>query len=342
MPLVTDVYEFEKVIGEGTYSSVVLATHNTNKKKYAVKVIDRSQLDKKEEERVRREIEINKIINHGNIFKVYEVYETEEDICLVMELMSGGELFERIAKKGPLLESECRDAFKGLLMAVNYLHSLGIAHRDLKPENMLFETQNKGASVKIVDFGFAKMEHGGTPLTTPIGTVAYAAPEVLLEEQYSKSVDIWSIGCVLYFMLFGRPPFYSEDDGELEDLATEGIYEFPEKPVVSPQAKDLISCLLEKNPSKRLTASQALTHVWVKGVEKTTDTSQISNENNNNLITTEQEMELVKKLLNKAIDALRVEDDWDIELASAMDSPLWKSKENNQQSKEQKEVKDHD
>eukprot|EP01121_Diplochlamys_sp_Union-15-3_P000519 TRINITY_DN10454_c0_g1_i1.p1 TRINITY_DN10454_c0_g1~~TRINITY_DN10454_c0_g1_i1.p1 ORF type:complete len:286 (-),score=53.73 TRINITY_DN10454_c0_g1_i1:31-888(-) len=264
-----------------------------------------------------------------------------------MELMRGGELFERIAKKGPLPENECVEAFRGLLTAVNYLHSLGIAHRDLKPENMLFEVPDNG-SVKIVDFGFAKYDQECAPLQTPIGTAAYAAPEVLLEQQYSKSVDIWSIGCVLYFMLFGRPPFYSENDEELEELAASGVFEFPVKPAVSDQAKLLISALLEKEPSKRLTASQALSHPWLK--TKTTNTtistsSTVTNSPSNTTTPTttssdEQQkpnpdlssnLHIVKKSMNKAIDSIRADADDDeecsFELEVVTESPLWKSRQ---------------
>jgi serine/threonine protein kinase len=321
-PLVYEVYEFEKILGTGSYSSVVLGTHNETKKQYAIKIIDKSQLTDTSSERLRREIEINKILDHPNIVKVYEVYITNEDVSFVMELLGGGELFERIAKKGAFPEDIARHHMKSLTQCIQYIHNKGIAHRDLKPENLLCDAAGNDCTIKICDFGFAKRDTGNA-LETPLGTVAYVAPEVFNQEQYSKSVDMWSLGCILYFMLFGRPPFNSDNDDELEELVSEGKYSFPTSRPVSDDAKDLVSHLLDVNPLKRYSAAQILEHRWIKA-----ETESVA-EQLNNIRLSNEEIVLAKNAINKAIDRERLKEEKsntviaELPVDKPQDSPLW-------------------
>eukprot|EP00026_Physarum_polycephalum_P007054 Phypoly_transcript_07107.p1 GENE.Phypoly_transcript_07107~~Phypoly_transcript_07107.p1 ORF type:complete len:367 (+),score=62.57 Phypoly_transcript_07107:373-1473(+) len=182
-------------------------------------------------------------------------------INLPLNRMNGGDLFDRITSKGVLTEQDARTAMRQILHAVDFLHDKSLVHRDLKPENLLYSSHDGDACVKLSDFGLSKFsnEKDNEGLETPCGTIAYTAPEITQSKVYRKGVDIWSCGCILYFMLFGRPPFYSDSEEEIYDLVSEGIWSFPESKV-SEQAKDLVKRLLEKDPNKRLTVKQALAH----------------------------------------------------------------------------------
>jgi len=263
--VVTDVYEFTDILGKGGYSYVVKGNHNKTHVDYAIKLFDKKKLSKSDHVRLRREIEINFAIAHPNIVKVHEIYESADDISLVMDLMSGGELFNRVVDEtGAIPEDQARAYTGTILDVIQYLHGLGIVHRDLKPENLLFESKEAGAALKLIDFGFAKRVIGKAVLETPIGTPNYAAPEVTSEDPYSMEVDLWSVGCIVYFLLFARPPFYAKDDKEIERLVAAGRFVFPEKIPVSEEVKDLITKLLERDPKKRLTATEALKHPWFR------------------------------------------------------------------------------
>lgn len=172
-------------------------------------------------------------------------------------------MFDRVASAPNcrLSESDVHRYMRQLVTVVVFLHELDIAHRDLKPENVMFETKEANAKLCVLDFGFAK--HTDETLETPIGTLQYLAPEVLQPGSYDRSVDIWSLGCILYFMLFGRTPFLATSDEDIVALAAEVEFQFPEDVAVSDGAKDLISRLLRKNPAERLTASEILHHKWI-------------------------------------------------------------------------------
>jgi len=262
--VVTDVYEFEEILGEGAFSSVVLATKNDSKKQYAIKLIDKSKIiDEIQRQRVDREIAILKTCNHPNIVKLVDVFESDDEISMVMELMHGGDLFDRIASKGVFTEEEARDAMYSIISAVDYLHDRSLVHRDIKPENLLYSMKDGHSLLKLSDFGLSKQSNDAEGLETPCGTIAYTAPEITHNKLYRKGVDIWSCGCILYFMLFGRPPFYSDSEEEIYEMVSEGSWVYPDKPFVSDAAKELIGYMLEKDPGRRLTAKQALTHPWV-------------------------------------------------------------------------------
>ncbi|CAN0277387.1 unnamed protein product [Ectocarpus sp. 4 AP-2014] len=178
--------------------------------------------------------------------------------------MRGGELFDRIVKKAFYNEKEARDLCRILLDAVRYCHDLGIVHRDLKPENLLLTSQHDDANVKLADFGFARSIMGGF-VSTQCGTPGYVAPEILRAESYGTSVDMWSIGVIVYILLGGYPPFHDENQTRLFRKIKAGNFKFhPEYwQSTSNEAKDLIRRLLTVDPKKRLTAAQAVTHPWL-------------------------------------------------------------------------------
>mmetsp|Transcript_6634 Transcript_6634/g.7223 ORF Transcript_6634/g.7223 Transcript_6634/m.7223 type:complete len:251 (+) Transcript_6634:321-1073(+) len=238
--------------------------------------------------------------------------------------MKGGELFDCVLKNGPLPEAICRLIIHDICKALSYLHDQGIAHRDLKPENVLFAEEYDGTSaftVKIIDFGFAKIDREHGALQTPIGTAAYVAPEVIHDKQYDKKVDMWSLGCLLYFVLFGRPPFYSEDEEEICDLAKKGNYSIPKKIKVSTEALDFVRHLLEPDPTKRFVAKDALQHKWLKGSsDMEVEPSKVVKPK-----ISEKEATQMKQSFS-VIDRFR-EPEEDMSMASAQDSPLWKKRQ---------------
>eukprot|EP00028_Trichosphaerium_sp_Am-I-7-wt_P000071 CAMPEP_0168527048 /NCGR_PEP_ID=MMETSP0405-20121227/12357_1 /TAXON_ID=498012 /ORGANISM="Trichosphaerium sp, Strain Am-I-7 wt" /LENGTH=245 /DNA_ID=CAMNT_0008550059 /DNA_START=291 /DNA_END=1024 /DNA_ORIENTATION=+ len=190
---------------------------------------------------------------------------------MVMELVSGGELFDRICKVDFYTEGHAKEIVRELLSALQYLHANGIAHRDLKPENLLLLSERADSSIKIGDFGLSRIYSDDTLMTTACGTPEYAAPEILRAEKYDKEVDLWSLGVIMYILLSGYPPFYSREGKQyLFEIILAGKYEFhsPFWDEISDDAKDLISKLLVVNPKKRITAAQALKHPWLKGVEE--------------------------------------------------------------------------
>ncbi|XP_067247721.1 calcium/calmodulin-dependent protein kinase type 1D isoform X4 [Chanodichthys erythropterus] len=206
-------------------------------------------------------------IKHENIVALEDIYESSNHLYLIMQLVSGGELFDRIVEKGFYTEKDASTLIRQVLDAVNYLHTMGIVHRDLKPENLLYFNPQDGSKIMISDFGLSKMEGTGDVMSTACGTPGYVAPEVLAQKPYSKAVDCWSIGVIAYILLCGYPPFYDENDSKLFEQILKADYEFdaPYWDDISDSAKDFISCLMEKDPSKRYTCDQALRHPWIAG-----------------------------------------------------------------------------
>jgi serine/threonine protein kinase len=217
--------------------------------------------------------------------------------------MAGGDLFDRVAaaQNFALPEIEAHHYMQQLMSVVVYLHDMGIAHRDLKPENVMFEKKEANAQLKVLDFGYAKRAED--TLETPIGTLQYLAPEVLQSGTYDKSVDIWSIGCILYFMLFGKTPFLAKSEEDIMARAAVVQFQFPDNVQVSDAAKDLISKLLRKDPTERLTARQILNHRWI-----TNGPSQSPLANSTELSTSNHdELSELRASINLAIDHAREE-----------------------------------
>jgi len=235
-------------------------------KKYAVKCISKKLIDKKELALLEREIDIMKKLQHPNIIQLMEVIDSPDTLYLILEFISGGELFDAIVNKGSYTEEQTAKIVKQILEAVQYIHAHGIAHRDLKPENLLLSgEEGKEEFVKIADFGLSK-DFGAEQLQTSCGTPDYVAPEVLMGDPYDMSVDIWSIGVITYVLLCGFPPFYGETQKELFENIMNGNYDFPDPEWrdVSPEAKNFIKKILVVNPEERYTADACLADPWIK------------------------------------------------------------------------------
>ena len=230
-----------------------------------MKVVTKSKLTKEDEIALKDEIIVLRELEHQHIIRLYDVYEEKSFWYLVTEKMTGGELFDRIVSKSFYNEKEARDVCKILFEAIGYCHTNAVAHRDLKPENLLLKSEDNDSEIKIADFGFAKKVLTPNSLTTQCGTPGYVAPEILEGVAYDEKSDMWSLGVIVYILLGGYPPFIEQNQRELFRKIRKGQYEFHEEywGSVSPEAKDFISCLLTVQPSKRLTAEQALKHKWM-------------------------------------------------------------------------------
>lgn len=210
---IKETYKIEATIGKGSFATVKKAKHRASGERFAVKVLSKKKMSDEDKAAMSTEIEILKQVDHPNIVKLVDVFEDERHLCLVMELMQGGELFDQILDKEQFSELEARDATRSIIDAIAYCHTKGICHRDIKPENLLLSSKELGiASLKIADFGLARLLDENTLASTTCGTPGYVAPEVLEQKPYGKACDYWSIGVVTFILLSGTPPFYEEDN----------------------------------------------------------------------------------------------------------------------------------
>lgn len=268
---VEELYELGKEIGQGGFSVVYRAKRIKDGQIFAIKKITKDE-EGVDIELLKREIYIMKKVDHPNILKLYEVYEDEEFFWLVLELVEGLELFDKIVDRGNYSEKDAANIVKQIVEAVKYLHEHEIVHRDLKPENLLSAGEGENEVVKVADFGFAK-NFGEEKLITSCGSPGYVAPEVLTEDTYTNAVDMWSVGVIIYILLSGYPPFYDDAPPKIFKKITEAKYDFndPAWENVSDMAKDLIRKLLVRDPEERLTAAECLKHPWLTGGATGTD-----------------------------------------------------------------------
>lgn len=259
------MYKFGRTLGQGTFATVKLATCISDGTKWAVKVIKRSALTSEDEESLKMEIQILTLTNHQHIVSVKEVFYSKNYVYLIMDLMTGGELFDRIVTKDHYSEQEAKQALQQIVVAIKYCHEKNIVHRDLKPENILYSSPADDATLKIADFGLATLLRPNQMMNVACGTPGYVAPEILRGVAYGKEVDMWSIGVILYILLCGFPPFYDDNNKKLFALIIAANFSFPDPywTNITHSAKDLVSRLLVVDPKERLTAEQTLNHPWM-------------------------------------------------------------------------------
>ncbi|KAG9080526.1 hypothetical protein FRC06_006473, partial [Ceratobasidium sp. 370] len=286
-------YRMIEKMGDGAFSNVYKAVDLQTGQKVAVKVVRKYEMSSSQRANILKEVSIMRGLNHQSIVKLISFSESEEHYFLVLELMGGGELFHQIVKLTYFSEPLARHVILQVAHGIRYLHEeRGVVHRDIKPENLLFERipivpsknpvarqydeekEDEGefipgvggggiGRVKIADFGLSKIVWDEQTMT-PCGTVGYTAPEIVKDERYSKSVDMWALGCVLYTLLCGFPPFYDESINVLTEKVARGYYTFlsPWWDEISASSKDLISHLLCVDPTQRYTIDEFLAHPW--------------------------------------------------------------------------------
>ena len=263
-------YKILDKLGSGSFGKVFLAQNKYTKEKVAMKEIKKANKDLLSDGEIKDEIDILKSLDHPDIVRIIESFNTKDSYVLVTEYCEGGELYDQV--RNQLSETQIAVIFKQLLSGLAYLHSHNIVHRDLKLENILIQEIEKSKTtgedlfnIKIIDFGTARIFDNKKKPQSIVGSSYYIAPEVL-NQKYGKECDLWSVGVILYMFIVGHAPFDGCDDEEITGNIQKGIYKKDDKrwKKASKEVKDLIQRLLIYNPQKRLTALQALRHPWFK------------------------------------------------------------------------------
>ncbi|KAK5053386.1 MAPK-activated protein kinase Srk1 [Exophiala sideris] len=289
-------------MGDGAFSNVYKARDTTTHDEVAIKVVRKFEMNSNQRANILKEVQIMRQLDHPNIVKLIDFSESRQYYYIVLELCPGGELFHQIVRLTYFSEDLSRHVITQVAKALLYLHEeCGVVHRDIKPENLLFypvpfipsrnpkprgpDEEDKAdegefvpgvgaggiGQIKIADFGLSKVIWDSQTMT-PCGTVGYTAPEIVKDERYSKSVDMWALGCVLYTLLCGFPPFYDESIQVLTEKVARGQYTFlsPWWDDISKSAQDLVSHLLTVNPEQRFTIEQFLAHPWIRNTQEPT------------------------------------------------------------------------
>lgn len=258
-------YRYGKIIGRGAFGKVNIGVHVASGRVVAVKSF---KLNNSEINSIKRklhlETQLMRSINHRNVVRIYETFETEKLLMIVLEYVAGGDLLTYLKKKNKVTENTCKFIFKQLIQGLHYMHSQGIIHRDVKLDNILIDSDS---TIKICDLGVSKMIKPGELMTEQCGTPAYIAPEIISGNgYYGFGADIWSAGVVFYALLSGTVPFKGSDMQELHDLIVKADY--PELTDISVEANELIKGMLEVDPAKRLTTEQLLKHPYLEDYTK--------------------------------------------------------------------------
>uniref|UniRef100_A0AAY5KMA9 Protein kinase domain-containing protein n=1 Tax=Esox lucius TaxID=8010 RepID=A0AAY5KMA9_ESOLU len=254
-------YRLEKTLGKGQTGLVKLGVHCITGQKVAIKIVNREKLSESVLMKVEREIAILKLIEHPHVLKLHDVYENNKYLYLVLEHVSGGELFDYLVKKGRLTPKEARKFFRQIISALDFCHSHSICHRDLKPENLLLDEKN---NIRIADFGMASLQVGDSLLETSCGSPHYACPEVIRGEKYDgRRADVWSCGVILFALLVGALPFDHDNLRQLLEKVKSGVFHMPH--FIPPDCQALLKGMIEVDPEKRLTLEAIQKHSWYLG-----------------------------------------------------------------------------
>ena len=277
-------------LGEGSFASVYRVQNRLTGQTRAMKIIKKnSRYTGLDDQSIINEINILRTMDHPNILKIFEFYSQKDSYSIITEMCAGGELFQEIIDRGPFNEKYSSYVMYQIFSAINYCHNMNIIHRDLKPENILIVKRERTGFpiLKVCDFGTSKIFQKNTMHKKLVGSSYYIAPEVL-QKNYNEKCDLWSCGVILYILLSGRPPFGGQNDTEILDSVSKGVYDFTHPPfdTCSKEVKHLIENLLIKDPSKRISAEKALMHPWF-----------VIN-NSKELINTIRDSQLIKHFIN--------------------------------------------
>lgn len=251
-------YKLGEVLGQGVISSTHVATSKATNNKVVVKVIEKTQLSNSQQDSFQKEINAMKEISHENIVQCIDFFDEEKSFYIVLQFMQGGELFDQIMRKNYYDEKEARDIVRSILLGISCYHSKNITHGNLKPENLLLPNKSNDAKLKISDFRVSGLS---ADITLP----SYTAPEILCNESFGSSADMWSVGVIMFVLIGGYCPFYNDDSKKAIANIKNGtlIFHGSTWGNVSTDAQDLIRDLIVLDPSKRLTAEKALEHPWI-------------------------------------------------------------------------------
>ena len=260
-PTTIDYYKFVKLVGKGAFGKVTLGVHKLTGKKVAIKTIEKSYMkDDFSRKKVLQEVYILKKIQHSNVIRLLEVFESSKHLLIVMEYSDGGDLLKYVKTNGRLNEERARIYFKNIAIGLAHCHCRSVLHRDIKLDNILLDSHG---GVKICDFGVSKILKKDQMVKEQCGTPAYIAPEVIGNLGYvGYSVDVWSLGVLLYAMLCGTVPFKAPNMKDLHKVINRGEFSFPCN--VSQEAEDLVRSMLMQSPDDRLCIPEILNHPWVK------------------------------------------------------------------------------
>ncbi|XP_071232317.1 death-associated protein kinase 3-like isoform X1 [Salvelinus alpinus] len=268
-------YDMGEELGSGQFAIVRKCKEKPSGSEYAAKFIKKRRLSSSRRgvsrEEIEREVNILREIQHSNIITLHDIFENKTDVILILELVSGGELFDFLAEKESLTEEAATQFLKQILDGVHYLHSKCIAHFDLKPENiMLLDKNVPNPRIKLIDFGIAHQIKAGNEFKNIFGTPEFVAPEIVNYELLGLEADMWSIGVITYILLSGASPFLGETKQETLTNISAVNYDFDEEyfSSTSELAKDFIRRLLVKDPKKRMTIDDSLQHPWIKVIKR--------------------------------------------------------------------------
>ncbi|XP_055343188.1 myosin light chain kinase, smooth muscle-like [Paramacrobiotus metropolitanus] len=257
-------YEIMEELGRGKFGTVCKCREKATSRILAAKTISVKRPQERKE--VENEIEIMRSLQHPRLLQLYDAFDDGGTMVLVMELISGGELFERVIDDEFILtEKVCTIFMRQICEGVSFMHDKSVIHLDMKPENILCVTQN-GNRIKLIDFGLARKYDPKTNVKVMFGTPEFVAPEVVNFEPISFATDMWSVGVICYILLSGLSPFMGDNDAETLSNVTQAEWDFEDESFdhISADAKDFITKLLVKDPAKRMTAKQCLEHKWLR------------------------------------------------------------------------------
>uniref|UniRef100_A0A0G4FKL9 Calmodulin n=1 Tax=Chromera velia CCMP2878 TaxID=1169474 RepID=A0A0G4FKL9_9ALVE len=273
---VYDHYEkTETVLGTGFTGPVRLVRGKLDGRPYAMKTLKKHPEKQEVIELIRNEASLYLELDHPHIVRLMDVFEDNDSVRLVMEYCSGQQLYERLAKVETYSEVDAAAATREMLLPVEYLHAHNIVHRDLKLENFLYESDEPGAKLKLIDFGFSRLFHPNlsSSVQAVVGTLYYLAPESVKSREFSIAVDMWAMGVIVYMLLAGTPPFYAKEKEETLNRICKGKYKMTgrEWDSISAEAKDFVKRCLVVNPQKRMTAHEAMQHEFIQRAVRARD-----------------------------------------------------------------------
>jgi len=270
---VTSVYDLGRELGSGAFSRVVAGTHKKTGTEYAIKIVDKEETSAKE---MFKELAVMSQLSHPNIVNFKEIFDQNDGFYVVLELITGGELFDRIVELSKYSEKDASRVLAQALFGLKHMHERNLVHRDIKPENLLLSSKQPDANVKVADFGFSTNSRDDQDLYETLGTPPYMAPEIVILRNdyedsvgYGRPVDVWALGICLYILLAGVHPYQQQDDEKMLEQIETGYWPGWKREEtwskISTEAKDLVRGMMNPDSTKRLTIMQCLEHPWLSG-----------------------------------------------------------------------------